>query len=104
VKCRPLLDDDSASSEVLTKVRDIAHGLAGAGGIFGFTEISDLAALLEDSIGLELCGAGSIEHVAQDLDRLIACTTTAGIHPTGLAVARTENNSLGNNGSTALRI
>ena len=97
MKYRPQLNGDSASTELLTKVRDIAHGLAGAGGIFGFPEISDMAALLEDSIGLELSGTGSIEDIAHDLDRLIACTTTTDIHQPAPAVARKQDGPPGGN-------
>jgi CheY-like chemotaxis protein len=104
MKYRPLLRDDSAASELLTKVRDIAHGLSGAGGIFGFAEISDLAALLEDSIGLELCGAGSIEDIAHDLDRLIACTTTTGVYQAGPAVGPAQDDPLGGDRQTAASI
>lgn len=79
IKCRPMLNGDFTSSDVLAKVRDIAHGLAGAGGIFGCAETGDLAALLEESIGLERRGASSIEDIAHDLDRLIACAIRAGL-------------------------
>jgi CheY-like chemotaxis protein len=79
IKCRAMLDGNSTSSELLAKVRDIAHGLAGASGIFGCAETGDLAALLEYSIGLERRGASSINNIKHDLDRLIACAIKASL-------------------------
>ncbi len=79
IRCRAMLDRNSTSSELLAKVRDIAHGLAGASGIFGCAETGDLAALLEHSIGLERRGASSINDIKHDLNRLIACAIRAGL-------------------------
>jgi CheY-like chemotaxis protein len=67
------LNDDSTSSAALDDIRDIAHGLAGAGGIFGFPEISDVAGALEEAIIVERHGSGSVEEVTRSLDRLLAC-------------------------------
>jgi HPt (histidine-containing phosphotransfer) domain-containing protein len=54
----------------LTGIRDIAHGLAGAGGIFGFPEIGDAASAVEDGIA-QHDGLGSVEGIARSLDRLL---------------------------------
>ena len=42
----------------LDRIKRIAHGLSGAGGIYGFAEISDAAATLEDAAIAELADAG----------------------------------------------
>ena len=44
----------------LTAIGGIAHGLAGAGGIFGFDEIGDAAAALEDAATFERDGSGTV--------------------------------------------
>jgi CheY-like chemotaxis protein len=43
----------------LDTIRQIAHSLSGAGGIYGFSELSDAAAAVEDAAMAELAGAGS---------------------------------------------
>ncbi len=73
---RSALNDDSMSSAALADIRDIAHGLAGAGGIFGFSEISDVAGALEEAIIVERQGSGSVQEVKRALDRLLACVAT----------------------------
>jgi CheY-like chemotaxis protein len=52
----------------LDHVKRIAHGLAGAGGIYGFAEISDAAAALEDAAIAELAdhGRGNATDLALD--------------------------------------
>ncbi len=61
-------------SASLTTIRSLAHGLAGASGIFGFNEMGDAAASLEEAIILEDNGSGTMEEVASALDRLLTCT------------------------------
>jgi CheY-like chemotaxis protein len=63
---------DSSATEALSGIKHIAHGLAGAGGIFGFAEISDTAAALEDEVIHELTGSSSCERVVSALDRLLS--------------------------------
>jgi CheY-like chemotaxis protein len=63
--------DGADTTATLAGIRKIAHGLAGAGGIFGFSEIGDAAAALEAVI-VELDGSGSIDGIASALDRLFA--------------------------------
>ena len=55
------------SDERLTELRCIAHGLAGAGGTFGFPAISDAAGRVE-----ELCMAGRADDLAEALEELMA--------------------------------
>ncbi len=52
------------ASQPLSAMRSVAHGLAGAGGIFGFDEISRAAAKLETAILDEQNGSGSLSGVA----------------------------------------
>jgi CheY-like chemotaxis protein len=70
-KHRCALTDNTPSSATLTAIRDIAHGLAGAGGIFDCSEISDAAAELEEAILFEQNGAGTAKAIVSPLDRLL---------------------------------
>ena len=70
---------DAPSS--LAGIRSIAHGLAGAGGVFGFDEISDAAAALEEAVIVEDCGQGSTTKIEFALERLRACVETNGGRP-----------------------
>jgi CheY-like chemotaxis protein len=56
---------------VLRAIRSTAHGLAGASGIFGFPEIGDAAADLEDSIIVELHGANEPDKIERALEVLL---------------------------------
>jgi CheY-like chemotaxis protein len=56
----------------LDRIRCIAHALSGAGGIYGFAEISDVAAALEDAVIAELAGPGPGEETDLALDGLIS--------------------------------
>lgn len=68
---RTELGDEAAAAPALTRIGEIAHGLAGAGGIFGFHDISEAAAELDGAVKLN--GSGSPDGVAQALDRLLLC-------------------------------
>jgi HPt (histidine-containing phosphotransfer) domain-containing protein len=57
----------------LAAVRTIAHGLAGASGIFGFPAISDAAAALEETIVSEPSDSAFVEKLSCAIDRLLAC-------------------------------
>jgi CheY-like chemotaxis protein len=72
---RPALEQEMASPALLTGIRELAHALAGAGGIFGFPEIGGAAAALEESV-IEFGGSGSFAAVTRALDRLLACIET----------------------------
>jgi two-component system OmpR family response regulator len=56
----------------LDRIKRVAHGLSGAGGIYGFAEISDAAAALEDAVIAELAGPGRGEETDLALDGLIS--------------------------------
>jgi two-component system OmpR family response regulator len=63
----------------LASIKQVAHGLAGAGGIFGFAEISDAAATLEDEVIAEIAGAGA--PLDDALDHLISRTEQTQLVP-----------------------
>jgi CheY-like chemotaxis protein len=59
----------------LDGIKHIAHSLAGAGGIYGFAEISDAAANLEDAVIAELADPDSCAETDLALDALLFHTT-----------------------------
>jgi two-component system OmpR family response regulator len=65
--------------DTLDRIRHIAHGLSGAGGIYGFPEISDAAAAVEDATLAEIEGTGSDAMLSGALDELIR-SASAGAH------------------------
>jgi len=73
VRYRAAIENAAMLSGTLTGIKDIAHGLAGAGGIYGFPEISDTAAALEETAtaGLEI--SPSIDAIIHALDKLLSC-------------------------------
>ena len=71
-RLRLTLQDGGSATDALSGIKHIAHGLAGAAGIFGFAEISDTAAALEDEVVHELAGSGSGERIVPALDRLLS--------------------------------
>jgi HPt (histidine-containing phosphotransfer) domain-containing protein len=73
--------DASAAAAALDQIRDIAHRLAGSAGIFGFDELGDAAADLEDAVIANLEGRGSIEAAVQTIDRLLLELDRAGPTP-----------------------
>jgi two-component system OmpR family response regulator len=66
------LADGSAVPFSLAEIRSIAHRLSGAGGIFGFDDISTAAAFLEEAVILEHDGSGTIGEVGVALERVVA--------------------------------
>jgi CheY-like chemotaxis protein len=60
-------------SSTLDRIKRTAHGLSGAGGIYGFAEISEAAANLEDAVIAELADPGHGEETDRALDGLIFC-------------------------------
>lgn len=77
-KHRTALRNGTTAPATLSGIRDIAHGLAGAGGIFGYSEISNAAAALEDAVIAERDGSETVEGIASALDRLLAHVETKG--------------------------
>jgi CheY-like chemotaxis protein len=69
---RLALLESSNTPGTLSGIKHTAHGLAGAGGIFGFVEISDAAAVLEEEVVKELNGLGSAGGIAPALDCLMS--------------------------------
>jgi CheY-like chemotaxis protein len=74
--CRSDLGSASKAPAALGRINEIAHGLAGAGGIFGFPEISSTATVVEEAVNINLNGAGSLDAVERALDALLACIET----------------------------
>jgi CheY-like chemotaxis protein len=72
------LENGFAVLSSLAKIRSIAHGLAGSGGLFGFDEISDAAATLEEAVILESGGSGTMSEIGYALERVLACVETRG--------------------------
>jgi len=72
------LEDRADISSSLAGIRSIAHKLAGAGGIFGFDEISEAAATLEEAVIHGFDGSGTVSEIGSALDRVLACVETKG--------------------------
>jgi CheY-like chemotaxis protein len=70
---RSALDSDTSSPAELARIRDIAHALAGAGAIFGHSDVGDAAAALEEAAIVRINASGSLEGVTRALDRVVAC-------------------------------
>jgi CheY-like chemotaxis protein len=66
--CRSSLGEE-ASAATVSRIRKIAHGLAGAAGLFGFDRISSDAAALEDAV---VAGDGTPKNLTQAIDRLMS--------------------------------
>ncbi len=79
---RGVLRDGSRPPGTLDRIKRTAHGLSGAGGIYGFAEISEAAADLEDAVIAELADPGRSEETDRALDDLISragnCDHTGG--------------------------
>jgi CheY-like chemotaxis protein/HPt (histidine-containing phosphotransfer) domain-containing protein len=71
---RGFLKDGNRLPGTLDRIKRTAHGLSGAGGIYGFAEISETAADLEDAVIAELADPGCGEQTDLALDGLIFCT------------------------------
>jgi CheY-like chemotaxis protein len=68
---RIALKDGNRLPGTLDRIKRIAHGLSGAGGIYGFAEISDAAATLEDAAIAELADSGAGDQTDVALDSLL---------------------------------
>jgi CheY-like chemotaxis protein len=62
----------SADPATASRIKAIAHGLAGAAGLFGFNQISNDAAALEETMVVRLEGGGTPQDVARAIDRLMS--------------------------------
>jgi CheY-like chemotaxis protein len=76
---RDELERRGASPTALEGIRNISHSLSGAGGIYGYAEISDAAAAAEDAALCRLAGSGEREALLRALDRLIALEPGNGV-------------------------
>jgi signal transduction histidine kinase len=74
-KYRSSIQHGAASAASLAGIRTIAHGLAGAGGIFGFDRISEAASSLETAVIRELDGSG-VGDIVPALECLLGCAET----------------------------
>ena len=68
---RMALKDGDRLPGTLDRIKRIALGLSGAGGIYGFAEISDAAAALEDAATAELADSGPGDETDLALDGLL---------------------------------
>jgi CheY-like chemotaxis protein len=68
---RAALAPDGHSIPAVKQVKAIAHGLAGAGGIFGFPAISEKADTLARASDAMLAGIGAPSEVERALDELL---------------------------------
>jgi HPt (histidine-containing phosphotransfer) domain-containing protein len=59
------------SLAVLTRIRNISHGLAGAAGIFGYPHLGNAAAAVEEAVIVRLGGAGTLREVERSLEHLL---------------------------------
>jgi CheY-like chemotaxis protein len=66
---RSALMSETVSPAVLAEIVNIAHRLAGSGGLYGFAEIGDAAAAVENTATL----GGPVKEIALALDRVLAC-------------------------------
>jgi two-component system OmpR family response regulator len=69
---RESLSRNYDSAEGLDAIKSLAHRLAGAAGIYGFTEISDAAFALERTVIAQLAADSPSEAVIHTLDGLLA--------------------------------
>jgi two-component system OmpR family response regulator len=69
--CRLSLGEEAGAATV-DRIREIAHGLAGAAGMFGFHQISDDAAALEEAVVARLGGNDTPRELIHALDRLMS--------------------------------
>jgi chemotaxis protein histidine kinase CheA len=74
-KYRSSIQDGAASAASLAGIKTIAHGLAGAGGIFGFNRISEAATSLEAAVMSELDGS-SVGGIVPALECLLSCAAS----------------------------
>jgi CheY-like chemotaxis protein len=82
---RCVLGKGHRTRDTLERIRLVAHALSGASGIYGFAELSDDAARLEDAVVTELSGQGVCDLTDRALDNLIVQIGIA-----ALAVARSR--------------
>lgn len=75
-KYRLELREDQESLTAPARIKEIAHGLAGSGGIFDFPDISVDAGTLEDAVTALINGPGNIDDVTDAIAALLRCIKT----------------------------
>jgi CheY-like chemotaxis protein len=70
--CRSMLADQHHPPATVVRIKDIAHALAGASGIYGFAGISSVSAALEEAAAHDLAGQGNPHELEQALDRVLS--------------------------------
>ncbi len=75
---RSALENGLRPPAALEQIKIIAHALSGASGIYGFAQLSDDAARLEDAVAAELAGQGDRELTDRALDDLLVQTAHCG--------------------------
>ena len=87
---RAVLRQGQRPADTLDRIKRIAHALSGAGGIYGYAELSDVAAQLEDAVIAELEGQGACDETDRALDGLILQASRQGDpgDPTGRSFQR----------------
>jgi len=71
VQDRMELRQGKRSPGTLERIKLVAHALTGAGGIYGYAELGDTAAQLQEAVFAELAGEGSCDETDRALDKLI---------------------------------
>jgi two-component system OmpR family response regulator len=76
-KCSADLSTGPSPLRTFEQIKTIAHGLAGAGGIFGYNEVSNAATTLETTAIDQLAGDGLPGKIEGDIDALLGCIALA---------------------------
>ncbi len=79
---RSALETGTQQQDTLTGIRDMAHSLAGAGGIYGFPEISEAAGALEGAAIAARDAPADVDTVTCALDHLLGSFPGAGVQRT----------------------
>jgi CheY-like chemotaxis protein len=70
--CRSNLAQEHHAPATVVRIKDIAHALAGASGIYGFAGISSESAALEEAAVNDLAGCGNPRELERAIDRVLA--------------------------------
>jgi CheY-like chemotaxis protein len=79
-KYRSEMLDDKKLSRAPARIKEIAHGLAGSGGIFDFPNVSVDAGALEDAVSAMIDGRDNIDDVTNAIATLLRCIKTMDAH------------------------
>lgn len=73
LQCWTDLVKESTLPAILLRIKEVAHGLAGIGGIFGFPQISEAAANLEEAVIIQINGGREPRKIERALEQLLIC-------------------------------